>query len=345
MPETDAQFTPPPGWGAPLPPEKPRIDAPAALPQDALPTAASVAAASFTGDDLVYDFSRENRRGLDGRRAMAYLIDEILVFAVAAGVYYALEYSRITMAVILLGIAFRLSYYFVCESLWGRTIGKAALRLRVVRADGRGAPAAKIAGRTIFRLIEDPVIAILAMCATGKRRQRIGDVAAGTVVRNDDRPFVRAPESPLLVVYPLVWIAGALLAVPFMPDDALFHGGRSDNAYMVKIDRICEKRNRMAKALGNMNQTNMLSVRTLLRQEERKIEKLGRPPREVRRDVAEVRRIHRDLNREIDRTIADVHRTTGDPTPVVDRHAAILEPMLDHASERFRALGVPACQM
>ena len=331
-----------PGWGAPFPEEKPRLDAPSETVGDGMPTAASVAAASYTGDEVAFDFRGENRRKLDARRILAYLIDEVLLAVVAYGIIVFLIDEGITMAAILIGIAFKLSYYFVGETVFGRTIGKTLMRLRVVRSDGRGAPASKVAARTIFRLIEDPVIAIVAMAVTGRRRLRIGDLAAGTMVRNDDRPFFRAAESPLLVVYPILWFAGALLAVPFVPDDALFGSGRNDHPYMAKIDRICEKRARMSKALARVDQANILSMRVLMRQEQRKIEKLPAPPPEVRKDVAEVIRIHRDFNRELDRALAEVRRAP-DPMPAIAAHAATLQTMAENASQRMLELGLPYC--
>ena len=343
MPEHETQMPALPGWGAPFPEEKPRVDAPPEAGGDGMPTAASVAAASYTGDDVAYDFRHEDRRRLDGKRIRAYLIDEALLGIVAFGVIEFLINQGVTVAMILMCIAFKLSYYFVGETVFGRTIGKKLMGLVVVRTNGRGAPPSKVAARTIFRLIEDPVIAIFSMAFTGKRRMRIGDIAGGTIVRLNDRPFVRAPESPLLVVYPILWFAGALGGAAVIPEDTLFGSARNDHPYMARIDKICEKRYRMETALQRASQRDILTIHVFMKQEQRKIEKLPPPPPEVEKDVAEVIRVHRDLNREMDRTIRDMRNAPGDPTPAYEAHAATLVTMAENAQLRFVDLGLPNC--
>ncbi len=79
------------------------------------------------------------------------------------------------------------TYYFALEASAGQTVGKCLLGLRVLRSDGGRAPAAAIAWRTLFRLIDGLPVLYLAgfitMLATGRRRrQRLGDLAAGTTV-------------------------------------------------------------------------------------------------------------------------------------------------------------------
>ena len=84
---------------------------------------------------------------------------------------------------ILLGWA--LYYYFACESGGGQTIGKRLMRLRVVRADGGHAGMGEIFVRTILRVIDGIalyLVGLVVMLVTGERRQRLGDLAAGTVV-------------------------------------------------------------------------------------------------------------------------------------------------------------------
>jgi hypothetical protein len=189
------------------------------------------------------------------------------------------------------------------------------------------------------------VLAGFTMLLTGHRRQRVGDLAAGTIVRRDDRIFRPGSESPLLVVYPIVWVVGALLAIPTFPDRPLLEMFRNDHPYMAKIDKICEKRQRMSIALEKLSQQNVLTMRVFFRQEQRKIEKLPPPPPELKKDVAEVIRIHRDFNRELDKMLKDVRNATGDPTPVIESHVATLETMGEHASERMAELGLPYCAL
>lgn len=85
-----------------------------------------------------------------------------------------------------------LGYYFFSEWLLGATPGKFFCGLRVRQLSGKRCTAGQIAIRTALRLLEvNPVL--LGALPAGvsilftKRRQRLGDLAAGTIVvrRND----------------------------------------------------------------------------------------------------------------------------------------------------------------
>lgn len=89
-------------------------------------------------------------------------------------------------------IAAVLVYYWVTEAVWGRTLGKALARVRVVRADGTGRPPGTQGAflRTILRPIDNlPLLYLLgfivAMATGPDRRQRIGDLVAKTYVVDD----------------------------------------------------------------------------------------------------------------------------------------------------------------
>ncbi len=80
------------------------------------------------------------------------------------------------------------AYYLGFELLWsGQTPGKRVMGLRVVSATGGPAPAAAIVVRNVLRIVDGlPLIVVevlggIAMFAS-RRAQRIGDLAAGTVV-------------------------------------------------------------------------------------------------------------------------------------------------------------------
>jgi uncharacterized RDD family membrane protein YckC len=81
---------------------------------------------------------------------------------------------------------YTLLYFFASELVTrGRTVGKALLKLRVMRLDGRDPTPADFLGRAIF-LIPDVLfsfgmLAVLLILA-GPRRQRLGDLVSGTVV-------------------------------------------------------------------------------------------------------------------------------------------------------------------
>ncbi len=85
----------------------------------------------------------------------------------------------------LLWVALSLFYYFASEAITGRTLGKRLLGLRVVAADGGRAGAGKIAIRTAFRLVDGIgfyFIGLIVVLVSGRRRQRLGDLAAQTTV-------------------------------------------------------------------------------------------------------------------------------------------------------------------
>ncbi len=85
----------------------------------------------------------------------------------------------------LVWVALSLLYHLASEAITGRTLGKRLLGRRVARTDGGRAGLGAIALRTAFRLIDGIgfyLIGLIAVLATGERRQRLGDLAAGTTV-------------------------------------------------------------------------------------------------------------------------------------------------------------------
>jgi uncharacterized RDD family membrane protein YckC len=333
------------GWSTPFPPEQPRRDAPESL--DAMPTAAAVAAASITGEDVRVNPRLEDRRRLDRRRLSAHVIDEIIL-ALGALIGYVL-FAGSAVGILMTYLAVKLSYYMILETAFGQTIGKKAMRLRVTDLDGNGVPANKIAARTIFRFFDEalaigifPVVGGISLLLTGPRRGRIGDIAGGTCVRDNDRPFKPAPESPLLVVYPVLWIGAALAAGAALPDKPLLDYFRSEHPYMAKIDKICEKRVRQTEAMKSLEGSNILTFRIFFRQEQRKIEQLPPPPKEVAGDVKEVIRLHSQLNRALDRALREA-RNAPNPDAVLATHATQIQLLAENAGERFAELGLPYC--
>jgi uncharacterized RDD family membrane protein YckC len=77
-----------------------------------------------------------------------------------------------------------MGYYLVPEALSGQTIGKKIMGLRVVSLAGP-LTWGKVAIRTILRIVDAfPVFYLVGIItiAVSKKNQRIGDMAAGTVV-------------------------------------------------------------------------------------------------------------------------------------------------------------------
>lgn len=165
-----------------------------------------------------------------GRRAAAYLVDFVLlgvvvvVLAVAAAVVRLLQpgdidpeqVAQAMLPVLLMAIPLFLVYFTVLEAAWGRTLGKAALGLRVQKLAGGRAGLYESFVRNLLRLLwgpglpsvallvvgnlvllslgREPIVDVLALVALAfllvdlwlvqstEMEQRLGDLAAGTVV-------------------------------------------------------------------------------------------------------------------------------------------------------------------
>jgi uncharacterized RDD family membrane protein YckC len=129
-----------------------------------------------------------------GRRIAAAIVDALImtgVFLGLAAVTGNIESGdgefKVTLegGPFLLFLVIQLAYYFVLETLSGKTIGKAVLGLRVVAEDGGKASGGQVAARTILRIVDALpvfyVVGLIAM-AISPRDQRVGDRAAHTRV-------------------------------------------------------------------------------------------------------------------------------------------------------------------
>jgi hypothetical protein len=132
-----------------------------------------------------------------------------------------------------------------------------------VRKEDAGPASAKaISGRTVLRLIDGLpfgyLIGALTMILSGKRRQRLGDLAVGTVVtRASARPYTPARRSLLQTAYPAIWLAAAIAVVLVVG-----HGG---DPGLAQLDQMCKRATTAEAELGSAATTDqMLSVRTAL---------------------------------------------------------------------------------
>lgn len=106
----------------------------------------------------------------------------------------SIEFAQAVTA--LLYFAVTLSYSMVLEWYWrGQTIGKRLLRLRVVDAQGLRLQASQIVIRNLLRFVDLlPLLYLVGgvACLVSRRGQRLGDLAANTiVVRN---PKISQPD-------------------------------------------------------------------------------------------------------------------------------------------------------
>lgn len=133
-----------------------------------------------------------------GRRIGGGLID-VLILSVVGAIFVAAfgesdtgdgsaSFSITGVPALLMFLAW-LAYYIGCEAAWGRTVGKMALGMRVVQVDGTKAPASAVAVRNLLRIVDGIFLYLVAVVAiaSSPRNQRLGDMAAKTLVVRDPR--------------------------------------------------------------------------------------------------------------------------------------------------------------
>ena len=124
-----------------------------------------------------------------GRRAVAIIIDSILLFVVGCLIAFALGGLSgggfsLSGAPFFLWMGIGLGYFIVMEAMSGATLGKRAMGLKVVKQDGTPLDWQASIVRNLMRIIDGfffyLVGAIVVWVSKGK--QRLGDMAAHTLV-------------------------------------------------------------------------------------------------------------------------------------------------------------------
>ncbi len=116
---------------------------------------------------------------------VAYVGIAILVAAVIAGDDSAGLFALVSVPALL--------YHVLCETFFqGQSVGKMALRIKVVRIDGSPANLGNYLLRWVFRILEvNPAVfygsAAVGSIAFSKKGQRLGDMIAGTTVIKVER--------------------------------------------------------------------------------------------------------------------------------------------------------------
>jgi uncharacterized RDD family membrane protein YckC len=152
-----------------------------------------------------------------GAQIMDVLITYLSVLLVAFGLFWLniLPLTATFSLIIILFFLVRIPYYILAELVWnGRTLGKRIARIRVISADGRRLTPHQITARNLMKEVEffTPgmmlltvddlgwglglittlwVLIVLIVPFTNRRRQRLGDLVAGTLV-------VENPKTALL---------------------------------------------------------------------------------------------------------------------------------------------------
>jgi uncharacterized RDD family membrane protein YckC len=139
---------------------------------------------------------------LDNRRVLAGVVDLLIVAAGGAVVLFAGDSltgeRQSALGAVILGWA--LYYFFAMESGDGQTVGKKLMKLRVVRTNGSPVGMREVAVRTVLRVVDNYLVGLIVMLATGERRQRIGDLAAGTIIVDASAPAAPVVEEAVEAV-------------------------------------------------------------------------------------------------------------------------------------------------
>jgi uncharacterized RDD family membrane protein YckC len=118
-------------------------------------------------------------------------------------------------------------YYPAFEWLWrGQTPGKRFQGIRVVRTDGQPVGLAPVLVRNLIRIVDVialPFLALISMVIT-RRSQRLGDLAAGTMVVRE-----RALSAPSVLTFGVPGVSGA----PTIPASTLDTSAMTERDYTV----------------------------------------------------------------------------------------------------------------
>jgi len=172
--------------GVPVPPPIPRSVAPI------LSSAPTVAAHPLVDDNAIAAM---------GDRAIAALLDSIVVavFIIPVGMWAAVRWGGVTpngfelqgtaafFTFFMIGI-FWLLYYWLFEGMFGATLGKLIMQVKVLRLDGSSVGLGKSLIRNLLRLIDGVGLYLVGFLVAlfSSKRQRLGDHVAGTIVVRSD---------------------------------------------------------------------------------------------------------------------------------------------------------------
>ncbi|BAY31617.1 RDD domain-containing protein [Nostoc carneum NIES-2107] len=174
-----------------------------------------------------------------GNRAWALLIDYHILAFILVGFYIlfwvlVVQFSDFWITVVgstlglwMIAIAFIITFtiyagYFVfLETLWqGQTPGKRIAKIRVVRDDGRPIGLQQAALRALLRPVDEFLFMGAFFIMLTRQEKRLGDLAAGTIVIQDQIPVGTATltisESAKSLHAQLIEIADLS---PLLPDD------------------------------------------------------------------------------------------------------------------------------
>ncbi|HUI56915.1 MAG TPA: RDD family protein [Bryobacteraceae bacterium] len=168
-----------------------------------------------------------------GGRFVAVILDTILgvVFYAMAGTWAAARWGGTTSAgfslegtpalvAIIATLLFGFFYYWLCEGIFGTTLGKSILGMAVRRKDGGGCTLASSLVRNLLRVIDGFAVYVVGFLVAifSKSRQRLGDHVARTVVV---LPGIGIPARLALALVWVVLCGGGLMASYLLHQSAL----------------------------------------------------------------------------------------------------------------------------
>ena len=275
------------------------------------PQAEPLAAAAPPHEDLAkYDSRRAIARAVDGVFVAAPFLIPVL------GLGFALSVALVAVCLL---------YFFLCEALWGCTLGKRLLGLRVLMRDGEPATAKAVALRTSTRIVEDGPIGLAAFLASGKRRGRLGDLLGDTIVARPAPGLPRAGFSPLLIAVP----AGIALAAVAVVLGFSGHFARQD--YLHAVDKTCA-RNTAAAAATPARGVDEIVARTAAAHRKLAAVKTPGSARKLRAEILA-------LDASVTRAVEAAGRG-GQPSQA---DIAAIRAARQRAAKRYAQLGMRAC--
>jgi uncharacterized RDD family membrane protein YckC len=280
-----------------------------------------------------------------GRRIAARLLDALVLLGLVT--LLSRLFDGTTWFAVSLWVT--VAYFFLLESTFGQTVGKNAVGIRVVRRDGGPPTANSIAVRNVVRIMEEPLIALIALFGSGKRHQRFGDMFAGTTV-GLERASVRPHPSSLQLVYPVLWaVLGAVMVLTVHPShpptlgslpSAI--GGNAPTAraaatgkYLSDLQSLCRARDRQ------ITEQPRAPIDVIAREEfryTRQVAAVVTPP-----DMLGIRRSILQGRRRFDRALAAMNRRLSLPNPdqeLVDALTNHVAGIATESNDRFARLGV-----
>jgi uncharacterized RDD family membrane protein YckC len=125
-------------------------------------------------------------------RCFAWVIDIVLIaiaiigFGLLSSFLGWIAPEAVQAALILLIFVVQIGYTILMEWMWrGQTVGKRAMRLRVMDVQGLKLQLSQVVMRNLLRAVDFLPVCYLvggAACVLNRRMQRLGDLAANTVV-------------------------------------------------------------------------------------------------------------------------------------------------------------------